>query len=77
MATHSWEGGPLSTGFWWALAVGAFANFITDCAGAHYMGDRLIIPVVLLGIVASILAMLGAAAIYERTNRPVVGPGAR
>lgn len=65
----------MSAGFWWAIAVGAFANFITICVGAHYMGDRLVLPVALLGIVAYTLAMLGAAAIYEHTNRPVVQEG--
>jgi hypothetical protein len=61
----------LSAGFWWAIAVGAFANFITDCTAAHYMGNQLVIPAV-LGIIANILAMLGAAAIYDHTNPPVV-----
>jgi hypothetical protein len=61
----------LSVGFWWAIVVGAFANFMTVCAAAHYMGNQLVIPAALLGIVADILAMLGAAAIYEHTNPPV------
>jgi hypothetical protein len=62
----------MSAGFWWAIAVGAFANLIAICAGAHYMGNQLVLPVALLGIVVHVLAMLGAAAIYEHTNPPVV-----
>jgi hypothetical protein len=57
------------------MAVGAFTNCITDCVGAHYMGNQLTLPVVLLGIVTQNLAMLGAAAIYEYTNQPVAVGG--